>query len=291
MVVYRHLVYRPVRIEVNGVAKKKGPPTAELKTIKARVEKKIKKASEFDPNQNILIYGPPDSHKTRTVATAPDVLIVDCNDLGTDSVRRDIDPRVIRIEFWSEINDIYWYAHSGEHDFKSFAIDGLTGLQTLAMNFVLGDEAARDASRDPDMPTRPAWQKIGQLMKVQVTNWRNLPYNTIFTALARSRDIGEGGEEDDPVWHTGPNVSPSIAGHLEAAVGTIGYMAKREVPVKVKVMVKGKEKIKKRKVVRTRMLVGPQERYATKDRNGLFGAYIDAPDLSEMLAIIEGKEA
>lgn len=269
---------------------KKKPPRAELETIRGRVEKKIKRASEFDPNQNFLIYGPPDSRKTRTAATAPDVLIIDCNDLGTDSVRRDIDPRVIRIEFWSEINDVYWYLQSGDHPFKSVAIDGLTGLQTIAMNFVLGDEAARDASRDPDMPTRPAWQKIGQLMKVQITNYRNLPMNTIFTALARSRDVGEGGEEDDPVWHTGPAVSPSIAGHLEAAVGTIGYMVKREVVVKTKVEVKGKKKVRRKKEVRTRMLVGPQERFTTKDRNGLFGAHIDAPDLAEMLAIIEGKK-
>lgn len=270
--------------------KSRRPPTAEMKTIQSRVEGRIKRASEFDPNQNMLIYGPPDSLKTRTCATAPNVLIIDCNDLGTDSVRRDIDPRVIRVEFWSEINDVYWYAQAGDHDYDTFALDGLTGLQTLAMNFVLGDETARDASRDPDMPSRPIWQKVGQLMKVQVTNWRNLPYNTIFTALARSRDIGEGGDEDDPVWHWGPNVSPSIAGHLEAAVGTIGYMQKREVVIKRKTRVDGKVVVRSRKEVRTRMLVGPQERYTTKDRNGLFGEFIDAPDLAEMLAKIEGKK-
>jgi hypothetical protein len=270
------------------VARKRKPPRAELEQVKARVEKKIKRASEFDPNQNFLIYGPPDSFKTRTAATAPKVLVVDCDEKGTDSVRRDIDPYVVPVEFWSEINEIYWYAQSGDHDYESFALDGLTGLQTLAMNFVLGDEAARDASRDPDMPSRAIWQKVGQLMKTQITNWRNLPYNTIFTALSRTRDVGEGGEEDDPVWHTGPNVSPSVAGHLEAAVGTIGYMMNRQVVVKSKNPTTNK--IRRRKEVRRRMLVGPQERYTTKDRNGLFGEYLDAPDLAEMLTMIQGKK-
>ena len=266
------------------------PPKAEISQIKSRVEGKIKRASEFDPNQNMLLYGPPDSFKTRTAASAPKVLIIDCDEKGTDSVRRDLDPYTFRIEFWSEINEAYWYAQSGDHDYESFALDGLTGLQTLAMNFVLGDEAARDASRDPDMPSRQIWQKVGQLMKTQITNWRNLEYNTIFTALARTRDVGEGGEEDDPVWHTGPMVSPSIAGHLEAAVGTIGYMMNREVIVKSKTK---DGKIRRRKEVRRRMLVGPQARYTTKDRNGLFGEFVEAPDLAEMLELIKngGKEA
>jgi hypothetical protein len=260
-----------------------------MSDIKKRVESRVKRASEFDPNQNMLLYGPPDSFKTRTAASAPGVLVIDCDEKGTDSVRRDIDPRVIRIEFWDEINEIYWYAQSGDHSYESFAVDGVTGLQTLAMNFVLGDEAARDASRDPDMPSRQVYQKVGQLMKTQITNWRNLPYNTIFTALARSRDVGEGGEDSDPVWHTGPNVSPGIASHLEAAVGTIGYMMNRQVMVKKRVH----GKIRRRKEVRRRMLVGPQERYTTKDRNGLFGEFVDAPDLAEMLDIIKNgrKEA
>jgi len=245
------------------------------KDVKSRVEKKIKRASELSINQNFLIYGYPDAGKTRVGATAPKCLIVDVNEQGTDSVRRDIDPFVYPVEFWQEVNDIYWYAASGEHDYESFSLDGLSGLQTLCMKFVLGDEASRDASRDPDMPSRAVYGKVGELMKTQITNWRNLPYNTIFTALARTRDAGEG--EDEEVLITGPNLSPAIASHATAAVGTIGYLMKREV------VVKNKQTKKSRKEVRRRLLVGPHERYITKDRNGLFGAYVDAPDLSEML--------
>jgi hypothetical protein len=264
-------------------------PKVDFEKVAARVEKKVQRASAFDPNQNVLIYGQPDSGKTRLAATAPDCLIIDVDEKGTDSVRRDIDPYVYRVEFWSEINDIYWYAQSGNHKFKSFAIDGLTGLQTLCMNFVLGDEAARDASRDPDMPSRQVYGKVSQLMRTQITNWRNLPYNTIFTALARTRDTGEG--DDEEVLMTGPSLSPAIAAHATAAVGTIGYLTKREVIVKSKKVVDGEEKVAKRKEVRRRLIVGPQARFITKDRNGLFGEYLDAPSLYEMLAIIQTKEA
>lgn len=257
--------------------------------VNARIAKKIKRASEFDPNQNFLIYGGPGVGKTRVAASAPSPLIIDVDEKGTDSVRRDIDPHVIRVETWGEINDIYWYLQSGEHEFKSVVIDGVTGLQQLAMNFVLGDESSRDASIDPDMPERRAWGKVGQLMKVQITNYRNLPFNTIFTALDRVRESGEGDEEEMMV--VGPSLSPSIQKHMTAAVGTIGYLVKREVVVKSKKVIGGEEKIKRRKEIRRRLLVGDSERYISKDRNGLFGEFIDAPDVSRMLDIIYGKEA
>lgn len=264
-------------------------PKVDADKISSRVEKRIHRASEFDPNQNMLIYGHPDSGKTRVAASAPKVLIIDVDEKGTDSVRRDIDPFVYRVEFWNEINDLYWYAQSGNHQYESFAIDGLTGLQTLCMNFVLGDEAARDASRDPDMPSRQVYGKVSQLMRTQITNWRNLPYNIIFTALARTRDTGEG--EEDEILMTGPSLSPAIAAHATAAVGTIGYLTKREVVIKSKKTIDGEEKITKRKEVRRRLVVGPQARFITKDRNGLFGEYVDAPNLTDLLTVIQSKEA
>src|SRR5215831_424604 len=125
-------------------------PSVSIDKIRSRVEGKITKASDLPLNLAVVVYGRPKVGKTRFCASAPNVLLIDCDEKGTDSTRDDLDPSVIRIQTWSEINDIYWYLQSGEHDFKSVAIDTVSGLQTLAMNFVLGDELARDASRDPD---------------------------------------------------------------------------------------------------------------------------------------------
>src|SRR5438552_3658980 len=102
------------------------------------VKKKIKKASQLERHQRFLVYGGSGVGKTRLASTAPDVLVVDVNEKGTDSVRRDIDPNVYPVEYWHEINDVYWYLASGGHKYRSVAIDGITALQTLCMNFVLG---------------------------------------------------------------------------------------------------------------------------------------------------------
>jgi len=252
------------------------------KTNAQLVEAKIKRASELKSHERFLIYAISGAGKTRLSATLPKPLIIDVNEKGTGSTRRDIDPHVYPVDYWQEINEIYWYLQAGEHDFESWVLDGVTAMQTLCLNFVLGDEASRDASRDPDMPSRQSWGKTGQLMKTQITNFRNLPMNGCFTALTRTNSSGD---EDDDMGETtvGPAVSPSVAGHLEAAVDTIGYLFTREVVVKNK-------KGDKRKVTRRRLTVGPSAKYVTKDRNGLFGEYVDSPDLSKMLEVIHGEK-
>jgi len=269
------------------VARERRPPKANLETIKSRVESQIHRASEFDPNLSMVIYGRPKTGKTRFCATAPDVLIIDCDEQGTDSTRHDLDPHVVRITTWGEINDIYWYLQSGDHNHKSVAIDTVSGLQTLAMNFVLGDETARDASRDPDQPSQRVYQKISQLMKTQITNYRNLPMNVIFTAHTRTKETGEG--EEEVISITGPNLSPSAQGHLLGAVSLIGYLSKRDVTVRRRV----DGKVVRRRVSRTRLLIGPSERFETGVRYSPFKdlEYIDSPNFSEMLETITKEEA
>jgi phage nucleotide-binding protein len=249
-----------------------------MSQIRSRVEKKIKRASDHPLNLSVVVYARPKVGKTRFCATAPDVLIIDCDEQGTDSTRDDLDPMTVRITTWSEINDIYWYLQSGAHDYRSVAIDTVSGLQTLAMNYVLGDEAARDASRDPDQPSQRIYQKVTQLMKVQITNFRNLPMNVIFTAHTRTREQGEG--EEDITYVTGPNLSPATQSHLLGAVGLIGYMLKREVTVK-----RGERKVKVRRV---RMLIGPSDRFETGVRYSALAdlPYIDNPNFSDMLELI-----
>lgn len=266
-----------------------GPPSADLEKIKARVEKKTHKASEYPLNLAIVVYARPKVGKTRFAASAPDCLIIDCDEKGTDSTIDDLDPMVVRITTWTELNDVYWYLASGDHPYKSVAIDTVSSLQTLAMNFVLGDEASRDASRDPDQPSQRIYQKVSQIMKIAITNFRNLPMNVIFTAHTRTKETGEG--EEETVTMTGPNNSPAIQGHLLAAVGLIGYMSKREVIVKRKKKVNGVVKTVKRKASVVRMLIGPSERFETGVRySGLKDLdHIDNPTFDSLLELIKNS--
>jgi AAA domain len=259
------------------MAKKKRTSSAtDRSEVNARVADRITSASDLPQRARILVYGRSGRRKTRTASTAPKVLLIDVNEEGTDSVRNDLDPDVYRVYYWTEMDDVYWFLQSGDHEYESFAIDGLTSMQNLCMKFVLGDEASRDASRDPDMPSRQIYGKVSELMKTQVTNFRNLPMNAVFTALERTKTSGEDDLDEQP--YTSPALSPAVSGHVEAAVGLIGYMTYREVVVK-----KGG---RRRRVKRSRMMLGDSERYLTKDRYGLEVDYIDAPNIETIIELI-----
>ena len=252
--------------------------------INKRVSARIKNTSEFEDWERMLVYGRSGAGKTRLAATAPDVLLMDIDEKGTKSVKKDIDPKAIRIASIDEFVETYWYLQSGQHDFRSVAIDGCTGLQTMFLNYVLGEQALLDASRDPDMPSRQIYGKVSKLMKNWITNYRNLDMHVIFTALTRVNREGGDDEEDEDLGAVtvGPAVSPAIGSHLEAACDTIGYLHTRQVVVR-----KGE---KRTKVTRRRLLTGENERYDTKDRNNAFGSWVDAPDIGKMIDTINGKE-
>src|SRR3990172_2763032 len=262
---------------------KTSKPQTKVESVGDRVARRIKPASELPQYARFLIYGRSGVGKTRLAASAPDVLLIDINDQGTTSVRRDHDPDVYAVEMWSELQDVFWYLSAGDHPYKSVALDGATAMQNLCMKFILGDEASRDASRDPDMPTRQAWGKLGELMKTQIVNYRNLPMDVIFTALQRSRVSGDGAEDEEGMT-IGPACSPSVAGTLEAAVDIIGYLVTREV------ILKKKETGKTRRVVRRKLMVGPSERFVTKDRTGRLPNDITDPDLEAMIKLIFSDE-
>jgi len=251
-----------------------------------RVKKRIKPASKLPKRYRACFYGRSGQGKTRLASTAPKPLLIDVNDEGTASVRNDYDPDVYEVKFWQEINDVFWFLQAGDHDYETVILDGVTSLQSLCMKFVLGDESSRDASRDPDMPSRQVYGKVGELMKTQIINYRNLPMHVIFTALERKKVTGDDADDDmDMEIFSSPQVTPSVADTLEAAVGMIGYISTTQVYGPKK---KGEKK--RSRVTRIRLLVGPSSRYLTKDRYGLMVPYVDSPNVQTMLNDIYGTK-
>jgi len=66
--------------------------------VTRRVRAKIHPASELPQNQNMLVYGDSGVGKTRFASSAPKILMIDVNDKGQDSVRRDLNPDFITIQ-------------------------------------------------------------------------------------------------------------------------------------------------------------------------------------------------
>lgn len=241
---------------------------------------KVMSASDSFKHLKLLAYGQNGKGKTRLGASGPrNVLIVDCNEQGTLTVGSFKDVDVFPIEVWSDIDLAYWFLHTGNHKYQTVVIDTVTSLAALAMKFVLGDEASRDPTRDPMMPDKRSWGKVGELMKTQILQFRNLPMNIVFLAQEKRGYT----EDEDEAPEVFPEVSPSIRTTLTASVDVIGRMYVREVVEKQKV--NGKTRSVSRPEYM--MQVGPSERYVTKDRSSVLPSVIRlGPDQNNLEKII-----
>lgn len=206
----------------------------------------------------ILAYGQNGKGKTRFGASGPrPVLVIDCNEHGSLSIRNYEGVKIFPLETWADIDLAYWYLHKNSDGFQTVVIDTVTSLAQLCMKFVLGDEASRDPTKDPMMPGKREWGKVGELMRTEILKFRNLPMHTVFLAQERRGFT----EDDDEAPEVFPEVSPSVRTTLTASVDIIGRMYVKEV------VSKAEEGGKKGSRIEYRMQIGPSERFMTKDRS------------------------
>ena len=217
--------------------------------------KRIKPVGDIDDWAKVLVYGTNGSGKTRFAASAPKVLIIDVVERGTRSAAN-LYPKARRLEVenWNEVGDIYWFLKSGKHPFESVAIDTITGLNTLAMSFVLDEAEERDPSREKRMPDKRTYGRAGELMKGMLTAFRNLPMHVILTAQERS--ITE--EDSGIIIEYTPDLPAGSRGTALGCVGIVGHLQPKQGVVRVN----GK-RVKKWV---DEMFVGPSELYRTKNR-------------------------
>lgn len=211
---------------------------------------------------NILVYARGGVGKTSFGASgAPEMktLIIDFNEQGTISVKRR--PNVFRyeVQYWQELDWIYWYLKAGKHDYKIVVLDTVTSMASICMKWVLGDEASRDASRDPMVPDKRAWGKVGQLMQLRIIDFRNLPMHTVFTAHERVTE-SEDEETETTTVEVVPSLSPAPRETMIGAVHVVGRMFTRDVELVSK---KTKKTVKK---TERRLLIGPDPKYTSKIR-------------------------
>jgi len=212
----------------------------------------------------IGVYGKPGVGKTTFCASAPKVLIIDCGEEGTMSIK-DTGVDVYYIKEFEDINLVYWFLAKGTHEYQTVAIDTITSLQAMGLKYVLHEASDLDLTKDPAMADRRDWGKLNILMQDIITNFRNLPMHIIFTAHERTK------EEEDGEIEVYPLMTPGVRSHFEGMVDIIGRLYTREMEVNGK-----------RKVVR-RMLVGPHDRYISKSRSKKLGRIIKDPTFPSIL--------
>lgn len=197
--------------------------------VKKEKKKKSKKnildravpASDIPQDITALIYGRSGTGKTTLAGSfPPNVLILDFKERGTDSVRDIPGVRVLFIEDWESLQDVFWGLESGNHDYSTVVLDTVSGMQDLAIT-----DAKIKSGKSVDSPTtQKMWGEVSGSMKEIIFQFRDLPMNVVFLAHERVKESDSEDELDegqlDP--EVGPNVIPSVSKTLCAAVKVIG---------------------------------------------------------------------
>ena len=180
--------------------RKKKPSEGKIQSKLREAEAHISDVDHEVPYLKALIYAKNGKGKTYFGATGPDVIIIDCNEQGTPSIRHIPGVKVFRVSEWGDIELAYWYVKRGKHNRKTVVIDTLTSLGRMCMKYVLKEEAEADPTRPPATPSQRDYGTLGELLSTQILNFRNLDMNVIF--LAQERKSFQ--EDEDDEMEVGP---------------------------------------------------------------------------------------
>lgn len=216
---------------------------------------------------------------------------MDIDDQGSDSVSDVGDLKVWEVSSTEELEEIYVFLKSGDHDFETVVLDTLTMLQQIKITELIGRKLEKSHKQPGDWGTmsKSDWGKVAGYMSETILKFRNLDMEVVFLAqqrvsLSDNEDLDE--EVIDP--EIGPSLSKSVRSKLEAAVNVIGNTVIRSRIIKKKDK-KGKAIEKER--IEYCLEIGPSSLYIRKVRKPkAFDTpeYIADPEYEDLIDILNG---
>lgn len=190
-------------------------PTPEVLELGSLGGLPVSAVGENDFNWNMLIYGRAGVGKTRLAGSAQEVaamapvLVIDVE--GGTLTLKDAHPdvAVVRVQTWQDMQQVYSDLYDGKHNFRTVVLDSLTELQKFSMYNIMTELVRKESDRDPDIPSLREWGKNIEQTRRCIRAFRDLPMNTIFTALEM--------QERNP--RTGQTITkPALSGKLSNEV-------------------------------------------------------------------------
>lgn len=245
----------------------------------------LNKVIEQPPFFNMLIYGNSGAGKTRLAGSAdavPDlrrVLFIDVEG-GTLTLRNTEynEVEVVRVRSWQEMEAVYKELMLPGHGFNTIVVDSLTELQKLSMDRIMRRLVEEDADAvenvDGDLvPQIREWNiNIEQTRKV-VRKFRDLPVNTIFTALEHSdKNMMRG------TTRRKPSLSGKVKDEVAAFLDIVVYLYTKERDVD------GESKQQRM------LLTGQTEDTVAKDRSNRLPMVIPDPTMATIYGYLNKEQ-
>lgn len=253
----------------------------------------------------LLVYGRNKKGKTRFCATAPNVLICDPED-GTIAETK-LNPDVWPITQWSDLDEVYQFLKAGGKSpstgqpYQWVALDGMTKMLSMAIDFVSAQQAEKDLSRHPKQTDQRTYGQANRMLEGLLDNFHSLQnIGIIITTHERvveidnMEDLGDDEDASPTAYQYVPDLTKGARAPLNRVVDLIGriYVVRGDFTIKRRVRSGGKviEKEVETKIQR-RLFVAPHEMYDTGYRSGYsLPDFIKEPTVASVIkAMREGK--
>lgn len=235
----------------------------------------IERVSQKTPFVKMLIYGESGAGKTRLSGSADDVpemrrvLFIDVEG-GTLTLRDTYpDVEVVRVKNWQQMQSVYDVLYENRHEYTTIVVDSLTELQKMSMDNVMRRLVEEHEERDSDVPGIREWNINIEQTRKFVRAFRDLPVNTIFTALVQTdKNVRTGALKRKP--SLSGKVKDEVAGFLDIVV----YLYTKEIDQENKRM----------------LLCGQTEDTVAKDRSNALPLTIENPTMATIWKFLHNRE-
>lgn len=253
---------------------------AEVLTMKTLGGLRVQPVQERSSFINILAYGKSGVGKTTFAGSADavpalrPVIVVDIEG-GTESLRHSY-PGVetVRVTTWKEMQQVYNTLYEGKHDYQTVVLDSLTEIQKFNMYNIMSEVVRLKPDVDPDIPDMRMWGKNIEQIRRFVRGFRDLPMNTIFTALVK-----EDKDQKTGAMTMKPMMSGKLADEVAAFLDIVCYMYVKQVTKDDEV------------TTRRLMLTQATESQVAKDRSGRLPTIMEEPTMGDMYKLMhQAKE-
>lgn len=252
---------------------------------RAKITTPADKAAKSDSARppSILVYARNKKGKTRFSLTPGRgrVLVVDPEG-GTDRFLK-AKPHVWNLEAWEEIDDIYKFLRSGDHEYEWVAFDGCTRIVNMALTYIRRQAEEVDLNRRPGQIKIQDYGAANELFKQMLFSFHALPIGKIYTAQERQIEAN-GEDEDEEVEVSEIQYVPDLPKGSRAAINSIVDVIGRIYTVKVP----GEDG---ENVVKRRLWLAPSVAYDTGARSEYkLPDYLEDPTVPRLVSLLEGKK-
>lgn len=232
---------------------------------------RIARVKDRPKTVNMMVYGESGVGKTQLMGSAdalPEMrpmLVIDIEGGTLTLANTYPEAEVVRVQNWDEMQSLYNELHRGQHPYRTIGIDSLTEIQKFSMYQIMKDVVKKDPDRDPDIPGLREWGKNLEQIRLFVRAFRDLPVNTIFTALSTTAKDPKTGTVT-----TRPGLPGKLGSEVAAFLDIVTYLYVKNI--------REGDSIERKRF----LLTGATENQVAKDRSGSLPLVIEDPTMRQI---------